>query len=140
MATSSALEEILLREPDTAKRLQAMRDWYVMQGQRKQWVVLETEFTLRAIRNRAVRTRLAKLRRQELETYSALVALHFSQLDRPATIALSLMAVVQGLGRLSLIDAGHGARGRFAEARNLVFNRLIAAREGATARIEETQE
>jgi hypothetical protein len=145
LATSSALEEILLREPDTAKRLQAMRDWYVMQGQRKQWVVLETEFTLRAIRNRAVRTRLAKLRRQELETYSALVAQHFSQLgrppiDRPATIALSLMAVVQGLGRLSLIDAGHGARGRFAEARNLVFNRLIAAREGATARIEETQE
>jgi AcrR family transcriptional regulator len=136
LAISNALEEIFLREPDISKRLQAVRDWYVMQEQQKQWVVLETEFTLRAIRNRAVRARLAGLRRQELETYSALVAQHFSQIgrppiDRPATIALSLMAVVQGLGRLSLIDADHCARGRFAEARNLVFNRLIAAKEGA---------
>jgi hypothetical protein len=58
----------------------------------------------------------------------------------PGTIALSLMAIVQGLGRLSLINTDRGARGRFAEARNLVFNRLIAIDDGATARIEEAEE
>jgi AcrR family transcriptional regulator len=142
---SSALGEIFRREPNVAKRLQAVRDWYVNQEQQKRWIVLETEFTLRAIRNRAVRVRLAGLRQQELETYSALVGQHFAQIGRraigrPRTIALSLMAIVQGLGRLSLIDTGRGARGRFAEARNLVFNRLIAIDEGAAARIEESKE
>ena len=136
--------EIVRREPNIAKRLQAVRDWYVHQGQQKQWIILETEFTLRAIRNRAVKVRLAALRRQELETYSALVAQHFSQIgrpamDRPGTIALSLMAIVQGLGRLSLIETDRDSRGRFAEARDLVFNRLIATDDGATARIGEAE-
>jgi AcrR family transcriptional regulator len=145
LAISGALGEIFRREPDVAKRLRAVRDWYVNQQQRKQWIILETEFTLRAIRNRAVKVRLAELRRQELETYSALVAQHFSQtgrpaIDRPGTIALALMAIVHGLGRLSLIDTDRDARGRFAEARNLVFNRLITIDGRATARLEETEE
>ncbi len=145
LAVSSALAEIFHRKPDAAKRLRAVRDWYVNQEQRQHWIILETEFALRAIRNRAVRVRLAGLRRQELETYSALVAQHFSQIGRPAisrpeTIALSLMAIVHGLGRLSLIDTGRDARGRFAEARNLVFNRLIAVGGGAPARIKESEE
>jgi AcrR family transcriptional regulator len=144
LAISSALGEIFRCEPDVTKRLQAVRDWYVNQEQQKEWIILETEFTLRAIRNPAVKVRLVGLRRQELETYSALVAQHFSQIgrpaiDRPGTIALSLMAIVQGLGRLSLINTDHDARGRFAEARNLVFNRLVAIDDGATARIEETE-
>jgi AcrR family transcriptional regulator len=145
LAISSALEEIVRGEPNVVRRLRAVRDWYVSQEQRKRWVILETEFNLRAIRNRAVKVRLAELQRQELETYSALVAQHFSRIGRPAsgrpgTIALSLMAIVQGLGRLSLINTDRGARGRFAEARNLVFNRLIAIDDGATARIEEAEE
>jgi AcrR family transcriptional regulator len=134
LAISSALGEIFRREPNVARRLQAVRDWYVQQGQQKQWIILETEFALRAIRNRAVRARLAALRRQELETYSALVAQHFSEIGRAATdhsdtIAVSLMAIVQGLGALSLIETGRSARNRFNEARNLVFDRLIAAEE-----------
>ena len=138
MAISGALEKIVRREPDTARRLRAVRDWYVNQGRQKQWIVLETEFTLRAIRNRAVRVRLAALRRQELETYAALVAQHFSQTGlppagRPETIAVSLMALVQGLGSLSLIDTDRQARTRFAEARNLAFDRLIAIEEAAPA-------
>jgi AcrR family transcriptional regulator len=145
LAISSALGEIVRREPNIAKRLQALRDWYVNQEQQKQWVILETEFTLRAIRNRAVKVRLAELRRQELETYSALVAQHFSQIGRPAmdrsgTIALSLMAIVQGLGRLSLIHTDRDSRERFAEARNLIFNRLIGTGDGVTARIGEAEE
>ena len=145
LAISSALEEIVRHEPNIAKRLQAVRDWYVNQEQQKQWIILETEFTLRAIRNRAVKVRLAELRRQELETYSAMVAQHFSETGRPAmdrsgTIALSLMAIVQGLGRLSLIHTDRDSRERFAEARDLVFNRLIATGDGATARIGEAEE
>ena len=112
------------------KRLQAVRDWYVSQEQQRPWIILETEFNLRALRNRAVKKRLAELWRQELETYTALVAQHFSELGRPAigrpgAIALSLMAIVHGLGRLSLIDTDRDARARFAEARSLVFNRLM---------------
>ena len=136
LAISSALGEIVRREPNIAKRLQALRDWYVNQEQQKQWVILETEFTLRAIRNRAVKVRLAELRRQELETYSALVAQHFSEIGlpaiaRPEKIALSLMAIVRGTGSLSLIETGRDAGKRFAEARNLVFNRLMAIEEAA---------
>lgn len=135
---ASALGEIFRREPNAAKRLRAARDWYVHQEQQKPWIILETEFTLRAIRNRAVRVRLTQLRRQELESYSALVAQHFSEIglptiDRPETIALSLMAVLEGLGRLSLIETDDHAGGRFAEARNLVFNRLIAIDKAAPA-------
>jgi AcrR family transcriptional regulator len=144
LAISSALGEIFRREPDAAKRLQAVRDWYVKQEQQKQWIILETEFTLRALRNREVRVRLARLRQQELESYSALIAQHFSQIghpaiDRPETIALSLLAIAQGLGRLSLIDTDRNARERFAKARNLTFNRLIAIDGGSTAWIEETE-
>jgi hypothetical protein len=39
----------------------------------------------------------------------------------------------QSLGRLSLINTERNARGRFAEARNLMFNRLVAIDEAATA-------
>lgn len=128
---SNALGEVFRHEPNVAKRLRAVRDWYVQQGQQQQWIVLETEFTLRAVRNRAVRLRLAALRRQELETYSALVAQHFLEtglrpIDRPETIAVSLLAIVQGLDAWSLIEGDRNARGRFTKARNLVFNRLIA--------------
>ena len=138
LAIASALAEGFRNEPIAGKRLRAVRDWYVRQGRQKQWIILETEFTLRAVRNRAVRIRLAALRRQELETYSALIARHFSEIglppvDKPETIAISLMANVQGVGAWSLIETDRNARGRFAKARNLVFNRLIATDEAATA-------
>lgn len=133
---AGALDDIFRREPNAAERLRAVRDWYVRQEQRKEWIVLETEFTLRALRNRTVRARLARLRRQELERYSALIAQHFAEIGlpaiaRPEKIALSLMAIVRGTGSLSLIETGRDAGKRFAEARNLVFNRLIAIEEAA---------
>jgi AcrR family transcriptional regulator len=122
---AGALDEIFRREPDASRRVLAVRDWYVRQQARKQWLILETEFTLRALRSRAVRARLAALRRQELERYSALAAQHVSRSGPPETVALSLMAMVLGLGSLSLIETGRGAGRRFAEARRLAFNRLI---------------
>jgi AcrR family transcriptional regulator len=137
LALSSALGEIFRREPNAARRLRAVRDWYVHQGRQKQWIILETEFTLRAIRNRAVRVRLGALRRQELEMYSALVAQHFSEsglpsIHKPETLAVALLAMVEGLGGLSLIETDRSARSRFAEVRNLAFNRLVAIEEAAT--------
>jgi len=136
--TASALGEIFRRESNAAKRLRAARNWYVNHEDQKPWIVLETEFTLRAIRNRAVRARLTEMRRQELESYSALIAQHYSELGlpaiaRPETIALSLMAVLEGLGRLSLIETDGGAGDRFAEARDLVFIRLIGVETAAAA-------
>ncbi len=127
---AGALGEIFRRETNAARRLLAVRDWYVDQEQQKSWVVLETEFTLRSLRNRAVKARLASLRRQELESYSALIAQHFSETGLPMagraeTVALSLTATVLGLANLSLIDTDRTAPERFAEARDLVFNRLI---------------
>ena len=138
LAISDALREIFRNEPSASKRLPAVRNWYGHQGQQKQWIILETEFTLRAVRNRAVRLRLAALRRQELETYSTLIAQYFSEIglppiDRPETIAVSLMAIVQGLGGLSLIETDRKVERRFAEARHLVFNRLIAMKDAAIA-------
>ena len=138
LAISNALGEVFRNASSVAKRLPAVRQWYVRQGQQKQWVILETEFTLRAVRNRAVRVRLAALQRQELETYSALVARHFSEIGlppigRPETIAVALMAVVHGLGGLSLIETDRKVEGRFAAARSLAFDRLIAAGEAAIA-------
>lgn len=138
LAISDALGEVFRREPIVAKRLPAARNWYVRQKQQKRWVILEMEFTLRAARNRAVRVRLAALRRQELDTYSALVAKHFSEIglppiDRPETIAIALMAVVHGLDSLSLIETDRTVEGPFAAARSLAFDRLIAAEEATVA-------
>lgn len=131
LETAKAVEEIFLQNPDAAQRLRAVRDWYVTQWQQKQWITLRTEFQLRALRNRAVRTRLARILRQELETYSALVAQYFAQAgtamaDRPETIALSLVAMAEGLGSIALVDAEWASGLGFAEAPNLVFNRLLA--------------
>ena len=135
---AGALDEIFRREPNAAERLRAVRNWYVNQEQPEGWIILRTEFALRALRNRTVRARLAGLRREELEKYSALVAQHYSEArlamaDRPETIALSLLATVEGLGSLSLIETDGDAPDRFAEARRLVFNRLIGVEKAAAA-------
>lgn len=123
--TAVALDTILKQNPDTAGRLRAARDWYIEQCHQKEWTTLKTEFQLRALRNRTVKTRLADLLNQELETYAALMARYFSEANvesahRPEVIALSLLAVGEGIGRLSLL----GLEG-FTEVCNLAFERLI---------------
>jgi len=135
---AGAMDRVVHGESNAAERLRAARDLYVNLAKPKEWIILETEFNLRALRNRAVRGRLAGLRRQELERYSALVAQHFSEIrlpmaGNPETIALSLLAIVEGLGSLSLIETDPNAADRFAEVRNLVFNRLIAIEGAGTA-------
>jgi hypothetical protein len=85
--------------------------------------------------------RLAELQRQEMDNYSALVALHFSEsgvpmTGRPEAIALALFAVMKGLAELSLLDTAGEAKGLFAECRDLVFKQVIAANGNESKRKE----
>jgi len=122
---AATLDGILQRYPDTASRLHAVRDWYVEQCREKEWTTLKTEFQLRAFRNRAVRTRLAALLNQEVESYAALISRYCAEAGvatavPPEIIALALLAVGEGIGRLSLV----GLEG-FTEVCNLGFERLL---------------
>lgn len=130
VAMARELEEIFRRNPDPTARLQAVRDWYVEQWRQKEWMTLRLEFLLRALRSRTARTRLAQLLRDELGGYAGLVAMHFASArtpvpERPETIALSLLAVAQGLGSIALVDPEWAAGVGFHEAPGLVFNRLV---------------
>jgi AcrR family transcriptional regulator len=133
---ATALDEIIRRTPDAGRRLEAVRDWFVDQWWRqKDWIALRVEFSRRAMRNRAVRERLARLRRHELETYAGLVAEYFATagvepVERPETVALALLAVWQGLGSMALERGGRGRERAYTEAAALVFNRL-AVPDGA---------
>jgi AcrR family transcriptional regulator len=127
---AEAIAQIFRQNPDATARLAAVRDWYVEQWRQKEWMTLRMEFLLRALRDRTVRTRLAHVLREELGSYAGLVALHFASArtaltDRPETVALSLLAVAQGLGTMALVDAEWAAGAGFNEAPGLVFNRLI---------------
>jgi AcrR family transcriptional regulator len=129
------LEEIFRREDNPARRLQQARQWYVRQKLSRKWVVLETEFTLRALRNRSARRGLAELQRQDMDNYSALVASHFSDsgltmASPPEVVALSLLATAKGLSVLSLLDEGQGQENIAMQCRDLVFDKLIASGEG----------
>ncbi|HXK61236.1 MAG TPA: TetR/AcrR family transcriptional regulator [Acidobacteriota bacterium] len=127
---ATTLDEIIRGIPDPGRRLEAVRDWFVNQWWRqKDWIALRIEFSRRAMRDRAVRTRLAKLRRHELETYTGLVAEYFAAagvepLERPETVALALLAVWQGLGSMALAGGGRSLERAYTEAAGLVFDRL----------------
>ena len=129
-----ALDEIVRREKDPAKRLHAILEWYVNQDVNRGWMILETEFTLRACRNRAARARMEEFNRQRVARYSALVATYFAEIGarpvaRPETIAMSLFAAAKGLAELALIQAGGSNKKLYAVCRDLVFKQLVLAAE-----------
>ncbi len=129
-STASAIDEIFRHQPEPAERLRSVRDWYRRQWQQKEWVTLRTELHLRALRDPALRARLSELGRQELETYSALVARYFLEagtqpVEPPGAIALSLLAAAQGLGTLALADGGGRYTEKFVSAADLVFASLV---------------
>jgi AcrR family transcriptional regulator len=130
IATQKALESIVRADCDTAERFRAARDWYVDQCQQRTWMVLKTEFNLRALRKRGLRTRLNALTRQEVEAYSALLVQYFLEAglkpaESPQAIALSLLAAAQGFGMLSLPGLGSALEPTLAESRKLAFERLV---------------
>ena len=68
-----ALDNILHRVSEPVERIAAVRNWFANQWRLKDFIALRMEFSRRAFRDRSVRTHLAELLRQELETYSASV-------------------------------------------------------------------
>src|SRR6185369_3448812 len=65
-----ALDDILERVSEPAERIAAVRNWFSTQWRLKDFIALRMEFSRRASRDRSVRTHLAELMRQELDTYS----------------------------------------------------------------------
>jgi len=127
-----ALEEIAARERDPGKRLRAALDWYVTHDLNRGWIILETEFTLRALRNRAARARLAEFNRQRVEEYAALAKRYFAESGapppaRPEAVATALFAAARGLAELALVDAGQEWEGLYAECRDVLFQQLVPA-------------
>lgn len=132
--TERELDEIVRRESDPTNRLHAVLDWYVNRNLNRGWMILETEFTLRACRNRAARLRMAAFNRQKVADYTALAATHFKEsgstpVARPEVIAVALFATAKGLAELALLDATDSNSGLYAECRDLVFKHLIAPAE-----------
>jgi AcrR family transcriptional regulator len=127
-----ALGEIVTREPDSAKRLRAVLDWYVNQNLNRAWLILETEFTLRAMRNRAARTRIAEFNRQRAAEYTALAELHFAESGarapaRPEVVAMALFAAAKGLAELAMVETDPDRGHFYSECRDLLFQQLVLA-------------
>jgi AcrR family transcriptional regulator len=126
-----ALDGILQHVSEPVERIAAVRSWFSNQWRLKDFIALRLEFSRRAYRDRSVRTHLAELLRQELETYSAslgplLCAKDQFAAGRPETLVLVLLAVALGLGILA-IDTDPERENICAEAATLVFDRMTAS-------------
>src|SRR5208283_3497891 len=75
-----ALDEIF-QQISGPERIAAVREWFSNQWRRHDFIALRTEFSRRAARDRSVRKHLAKLWRQELETYTGSVGRYFQVTD-----------------------------------------------------------
>ena len=123
-----ALNEVFQQPSESAERFAALREWFSNQWRLKDFIALRIEFTRRAMRDRAVGRHLADVRRQELETYAGSLGRYLGatdrlQADRPAIVALVLLAVVHGLGSLA-IDTGTEQEYMYTEAAKLAFDRI----------------
>ncbi len=128
--TQAALDGIFREKKNANERFRAARDWYAGQWQQRTLTVLNTEFNLRALRNRPLKKRLGILWRQEVDAYSALLAQYFLEAglnpaESPQAIAVSLLAAAQGLGMLSLAGVDPALESTIAESRKLAFDRLV---------------
>lgn len=126
-----ALDDLFQQTSERAERIAAVREWFSNQWRLKDFIALRMEFSRRAMRDRSARKHLAELLRQELETYAGSVARCFGMTDgvpadRPAVVALSLLAVAHGLGSLA-IDTGPEWEHMYTEAAKLVFDRMSAS-------------
>lgn len=133
--TQNELDTIFREKKDAKGRFAAAREWYANQSHERTWTVIKTEFSLRALRKRALRKRLRALWEQELETYSALLDQYFleaglTSTESPRTIAVSLLATAQGLGMLSLPNSDSVLECSIAAIRKLAFERLVPSPSG----------
>jgi AcrR family transcriptional regulator len=128
--TQNSLSVIFEEKKDARDRFQAAREWYADQWRQRTWIVLRTEFNLRALRKRTLRRRLSALWRQEVEAYSAHLAQYLLEAglhpaESPQAIAVSLLAAAHGFGLLSLPGPDSGLESTIAESRRLAFDRLV---------------
>jgi AcrR family transcriptional regulator len=126
----AGLDAIIRRERNPAARLRAVLDWYVNEDLNRGWIILEAEFTLRALRNRGARSRLAKFHRQRIADYSALVTQYFNEskteaLAPSAVIAVALFGAARGLGELALLEPDAAGQKLYGACRDLVFKQMI---------------
>ena len=125
------LDDILQQVSEPVERRAAVRNWFSNQWRLKDFIALRMEFSRRAVRDRSVRTHLAELLRQELETYSASVGCFLCAKDevaveRPERVALVLLAVALGLGILA-VDTDPEREHMYAAAATLVFDRMTVS-------------
>ena len=126
-----ALDDILQRVSEPVERVAAVRNWFANQWRLKSFIALRMEFSRKAFRDASVRTHLAELLRQELETYSASVGRILCAKDevaaeRPEIAVLVLLAVALGLGILA-VDTDPEREHMYAEAAALVFDRMTVS-------------
>jgi AcrR family transcriptional regulator len=127
-----ALDDILQRVSEPVERVAAVRNWFANQWRFKDFIALRMEFSRRAFRDRSVRTHLAELLRQELETYSATVGRFLCASDeaaaeRPEIVVLVLLAAALGLGILA-VDTDPEREHLYAAAAALVFDRMTTSK------------
>lgn len=135
----NALNAIFEEKPDAHARFRAARDWYADQWRERSWSVLETEFNLRALRQRSLARRLSALWRREVHAYSAFLSQYFSDaglqpVESPRSITLALLAAAHGFGMLALLPAGAVAESTVAHSSTLTFDRLVPAPPAAAPR------
>ena len=126
-----ALDDILQRVSAPVERIAAVRNWFANQWRLRDFIALRMEFSRRAFRDRSVRTHLAELFRQELETYSASVRRVLCAEDdvaagRPEIVVLILLAATLGLGILA-VDTDPEREQLYSEAAALVFDRMTVS-------------
>ena len=129
----SALNEIFRRETDPARRVRGILDWYVSLDIHRGWIILETEFTLRAFRNRSARALMVEFNRQRIADYSTLVERHTAETGAKPTgrsdaVAISLFAAAKGMAEVALLET-KADRDVFTESLDLIFKNLVPAAE-----------
>jgi len=127
-----ALDDILQQVSEPVERIAAVRNWFANQWRLEDFIALRMEFSRRAFRDRSVRTHLAELLRQELETYSASVGRFLCAngevaAEQPEIVVLVLLAAALGLGILA-VDTDPEREHMYAAAAALVFDRMTTSK------------
>ena len=120
----------LHRRGEPPERIAAVREWFSNRWRLKDYIALQMEFSLRAMRDRSVRQHLGELWQRELEICAVSVCRHLCATDglppdKPEIIGLVLLAVAQGLGTLAH-DTGPEWENMYTEAARLAFDRIAA--------------
>jgi hypothetical protein len=111
--------------------LAELRDWDARRPLDQTWLMLYTEFRLHALRNPAVRPRLAERERADRQAYARAVAATFKSVGlRPPASTDELALIVQSLSegtRLAhAIDPKGVSRSAFFESLELLFRATAA--------------